>query len=271
MGRYQAFAVLITIGPALFLVGCQRQQDSRKSERTSSGRSEPVLHAGDDAQSVIGKAVMAHGGEKAFVRWNCGCLKYKVKGDSVPGPRGEVTFEDTFQLPGHFKRITYMDVGGKELSMVFVINHGKGWSKEGDAPADPIDNDFTKRTEHPVAGCFNLLPLTEGGTRLTTLGEEKIDGQGAMGVRVQFDKLGEVDFHFGKQTGLLLRIKKSLPGAERDKPAVIETFLYDYKDVQGGKVPMRIKVVQDGKEILDEILLDVKFTDKFGENTFSKP
>jgi hypothetical protein len=271
MGRYHTFTVLVTASLALFVVGCERSRQSRKAEPPSEARSDAVLTADDDAKTVIAKALKAHGGEKAFSRWNCGYLKYRTKGGVVPAEFGEVTVEDTFQLPGHFKRVTRIAAGGKVLSMVFVINHGKGWTKKGDAPAEPIDSDFTQKTEHPFAAFGNLAPLMGKEIRLTKLGEEKVDRREAMGVRVQSDKLGEVDLYFESQTGLLLKSKKSLPASDRNKPAIIESFLDDYKDVQGSKVPMRIKGVQHGTVILDVTLVDAKFADKLEDNTFAKP
>lgn len=271
MGRYPTIAGLAIFWLLLFLIGCQASREPQKAESASEVRPRPIFQADDDAKTIIAKAVKACGGKKAFSRWNCGYLKYKSKGSIVPTQIGEVTFEDTFQLPGHFKRITRTEANGKELVMVFVINHGKGWKKRGDEEAKPIDNTFTTRTEHPFAGFCNLAPLTEVGVQLTKLGDEKIDGRQAVGVRVKSDKLGEVDFYLGLETGLLLKSRKSLPTAAPDKQAVMESYLDNYKDVQGGQVPMRIKGIQDGKMILDVSLIDVKFADKFEESTFAKP
>src|SRR5205823_4356238 len=148
---------------------------------------------------------------KVFARWNCGYLKYKTKGGVVPAQVGEVTIEDTFQLPGHFKRVTHMEASGKELRMVFVVNDGKGWTKKGDAPAEAIDNDFTEKIEHPFARFCNLAPLTGKEIRLTKLGEETIGGRKSIGIRARSEELGEVDFYFAKQSGLLLKAQTSTP------------------------------------------------------------
>ncbi len=270
MGRYHTFAIILTAWLPALLVGCGRSQGTREEEYASEAISEPLLKVDDDAKTVIDKAVKIYGGEKVFSRWNCGYVKYKTKGGIIPPQLGEVTVEDTFQLPGHFKRVTLVPASGRELQTVFVVNHGKAWTKHGDAPAEPGDNDFTEKTEHPFAGFCNLVPLTEKGIRLTKLGEKIIDGRKAMAIRVQSDKLGDVDFYFGSQTGLLLKSSKSLP-AEGEKRSVVESYLDDYKDVQGGKVPMRIKGMQDGRVILDVTLIDVKFAEKLEDSTFAKP
>src|SRR5262245_23632070 len=150
MYRYPTFAILLALWLTLFSLAAVSQKAATESPPPQP-RSEPVLKVDDDAKTIIDKVVKANGGKEKFSRWNCGYLKYKTKGGVVPAQFGEVTIEDTFQLPGHFKRVTRMETNGKELLMVFVINNGKGWTKKGDAPAEPVENNFTERAEHPFA------------------------------------------------------------------------------------------------------------------------
>lgn len=271
MGRLHTLKILCALGLPLFLLGCERTKDSGKVGIPSEAERDPVLKADDDARTIVIKAVKAHGGEKSFTRWSCGYLKYKTKGGVVPAQFGEVTVEDTFQLPGHFKRVTRMDDSGKELLMVFVVNHGKGWTKKGDAPVEQSENNFTEKTEHPFAGFCSMAPLADAEVRLTLLGTEKVNGKNAIGIRAQSEKLDEVDFYFGSQSGLLLRSRKLLQGDEAAKPSVMEVSLDDYMDVQGTMVPMRIKGSREGKSILDVTLIDARFADKFDESSFTKP
>jgi hypothetical protein len=271
MGRYRTITRLAAFSLLSFLSHWQDSQASPKLRPEPDERPQPVLQKDDDAKTIIAKVVKAYGGKKAFSRWNCGYLKYKIKMANAPAQLNEAVQEDTFQLPGHFKRISRVTAQGKELIMVFVINNGKGWKKTGDEPAEAIDNDFTKRTEHPFAGFCNLAPLTEAEVRLTKLSNTKIDGREVAGVRAESEKLGKVDFYFSLETGLLLKSSKSLPNTGPDKLTVMESYLDSYKAVQGGKVPMRIKGMQDGRDFLDVSLIDVKFADKFEDRFFAKP
>jgi hypothetical protein len=271
MSRHHALAVLLTLWPALIPLGCDRTREGRKAGPAAEAPSEPALKAGDDARTILAKAVKAHGGEKALSCWNCGYLKYTTRGGVVPAPLGEVTVEDTFQLPGHFKRVTRMDAGGTRRRTVYVINHGKGWIKKDNAPVQPIGNNITERTEHEFAGFCNPAPLMEAGVRLTRLGAEKVSGKEAVGIRARSDRLGEVDFYFGAQTGLLVKSRKELPAAGTDRPSVMEAFLDDYQSVQGIQVPMRITGTQDGRTNLDVTLIEARFADRFDESTFARP
>jgi hypothetical protein len=271
MGRYWAFVVVLTSRLVFSLLGYKLTQGARHRAPASGKNTESVLRTEDDTQTVLDNAVKAHGGEKTFTRWSCGYIKYKTNGGALTAQFGDVTLEDTFQLPEHFKRVTSVRVEGRDQPVIFVINHGKGWMKKGDAPAEPIDNNITEKPEHPFANFCNMAPLAERGKHLTKLSEETIDGGKGIGIRIRLDGIAEADFHFGKQDGLMLRAKQVLPGNGLEEPTVKESFFDDYKDVQGGKVPMRIRGLMNGTLLMGVTLLEVKFADAFRESEFVKP
>src|SRR5262245_35455487 len=104
MSRYRTCKTVFAVGLALLAAGDRHPHDSSRAGPEPTARADPVLHDDDEARTVIDKALHAHGGEKSFARWKCGYVKYRTKGGIVPSQFGEVTLEDTFQLPGHFKR-----------------------------------------------------------------------------------------------------------------------------------------------------------------------
>src|ERR1700730_13028973 len=114
MYRYLSSSVLVMFSTVCFQAGCDRSRHGPHSKRPSESRSEGILGAADDAKTVIDKAVKAHGGENSFSCWRCGYVKYKALGGVVPAEVGDVTVEDTFQLPGNFKREIRNDAEGKE-------------------------------------------------------------------------------------------------------------------------------------------------------------
>jgi hypothetical protein len=254
----------ISLGVALFSA-CNRSSDSRTAEPNTQPQAEPVLRSDDDPKAILTKAVKAHGGEKAFARWKCGRIKYKAEGNIIPGALGNTTMEDTFQLPGHFKRVSRVTVDGKELVMVFVLNHGKGWTKAGGGEPEPEENAFTERTEHPLSASINLLPSLNDKLRLTRLPGGTADTRGRIGIRAEGEDVAPVNLYFDAQTGLLQSARDA-----REPPAA-ETVLEDYKEIQGGMVPMQIKIVRAGQLIGHATFLEVEFRDKFEEREFAKP
>jgi len=246
-------------------------KENEKKASAPAILAEPTLRLDGDAKSTVIKAIAAHGGVKAFSRWNCGFLKYKPKATIIPGALGDVTLEDTFQLPGHFKRLTRMISGEQELVQVFVINHGKGWAKRGNAEAQPLDNNAsTEAPAHLFLNFFNLPPLLEEQVSLTKLGAELLNGRDVLIVRAQSASLPELDCYFDQQSGLLVKTKKLLKAANLEPPTFAEALLEDYRIIQGGMVPFRIKG-NDGRANLDVGLIEARFAESFDEKTFAKP
>ncbi|MCI0463540.1 MAG: hypothetical protein L0Z62_41920 [Gemmataceae bacterium] len=270
MIRRPGCAMGVALVSLLLLLGCQRAQENRQGEAPPPP-AEPVLQAGDDARVIVEKAARVLGGEKAVSRWNCGYVKYDTRGGIFPAEIPEATVEDTFQLPGHFKRVARVRAGGRELSMVSVVNHGKGWVKHGNAEARAIDNKVTEETEHQFAHFCGVAGAMRPDVRLTKLGVDKVRGRTVLGVRAESDEEGQLDLYFDQQTGLLATVKKPVPGGAGVQRGFMETHLDDYKDIHGAMVPMRIRGVQNGKALLDVTLLEVRFADRFPEGTFSKP
>jgi hypothetical protein len=258
--------MLTLCGAVLLSAACDRSPSTRTTEPTKRPRTEPVLRPDDNPKTIVNKAVKAHGGEKAFTRWSCGRIKYKAEGSIVPSPLGNATMEDTFQLPGHFKRVARMTAIGKEFVMVFVLNHGKGWTKKGDGEPVPEENAFTDRTEHPFGPSISLLPFLDNQLRLTRPLGGATDGQGRIGVRAEGEGIEPVDLYFDAQTGLL-----QLARTNREPPAITDTILEDYREIQEGMVPMQVKGVRAGKLIWHATLLEVEFRDKYEGGVFAKP
>lgn len=267
----RTLALMIASSLTLSICGCHRAKNELGDESAQEQRSDAILQPDDDAKTVIEKATKVVGDEAALAQWKCGIVKYKTKGNIVPGESGESLTEDTFQLPGHFKRVMRVEGGGKNLSIRFVSNHGKWWTKKGDAPAEPMDNDFSERTEHPFAE-YSRLPMIGGNDfqRIEPSGE-RIDGKEVIGIRVRHADLNSFDCYFARQTGLLLEFTNTVPGTNPDKASTLNSYLSDYKKVRGCMVPMRIERIREGKTMVDVTILDLEFAPKFDESLFVKP
>jgi hypothetical protein len=150
MTRSHLFALALPLWPVPLVLGYRPARESGPAVPAREAPPGPVLNPDDDARTIARKALKAYGGEKTFSRWRCGQIKYRTRGRILPPQPGEAVVEDTFQLPGHFKRVARSGPEGNRVTMVFVLNHGKGWTRAGDAPAKPTMNDFTTKGQHPL-------------------------------------------------------------------------------------------------------------------------
>src|SRR5207248_11447730 len=91
-----------------------------------------------------------------------------------------------------------------------------------------------------------LLPLKDKAFTLTTIGEVEVEKRPALGVKVSSKGHRDVDLYFDKESGLLVKTETRLKD-EGGQEVMAETFLRDYKDVEGTKHAMKFAVHRDGK------------------------
>jgi hypothetical protein len=129
MSAYRQTLIILLAWPLIVQAGCGRQQNGATLSASTAAKDElktqPVFQVNDDAKDIIAKSIKAYGGETAFSRWKCGYVKYIPKGTIMPKLLGAVVLEDTFQLPGQFKRVNRMKADGQEHAQIWVQGGGK--------------------------------------------------------------------------------------------------------------------------------------------------
>jgi hypothetical protein len=178
--------------------------------------------------------------------------------------------EDTFQLPGQFKRVTRTTRDMKDYVQVFVVNGENAWEKQGNGAARVTKDIASGWSEHPLAQTFTLLPFLAPDVRLTKLAGQAVDGRETVAIRAEGEDLGPFELFFDKETRLL-RKARDLPPDGTDESAVMETLLDDYQTIQGGMVPMQIKRVRAGTVLIHATFRRVEFRDQFDDSVFAKP
>jgi hypothetical protein len=244
-----------------WIPGCARQ-----GERASTR-----LQATDAPRDIVERAVQALGGADKLARWSTGRVYYRPGLEQVAAQGADVVFDDLFQLPGHFKRIMRVRKGGMDSITVWVINNGKGWQRRGDAEATDFSSDLSNTAQHQIADLFNVAPLLEEGVKLSVVGDEKLDGQPAIVVRAESENLGQVEYAFDAESALPVRCCKRARHPATEQEADMVTYLKDYRNVDGGKVPFRLVGQADGKPMMDMQILEVRFARQYPPGEFSKP
>ena len=70
----------------------------------------------------------------------------------------------------------------------------------------------------------------------------------------------EAEYYFDKGTGLMVGMKTE----------AVETYMYDYKDVQGVKIPHKIKMVMNGNMTSEITITEIKFNPPVDASLFER-
>lgn len=237
------------------------------------GAAEPAgeprpLSAKDTPEKIIDRSLQALGGQAKIDRWKTGSIKYVVGFNIF----GDTAIEETFQYPGSIKRIVTLPVKGGDFARVYVIRDGKGWVKGTDEKeARPIPAKGADRDKHVLAGFIDVGELKKEGVTLKTAGEEKVGDKTCILLHGESESLGKVKYYFDKDTALLYRSIKKVPNPIDGKETLMTATLKDYKEIQGGKVPMHITAGTGEATIFDIRISELRFVDKVDDKEFAKP
>lgn len=230
----------------------------------------PVRADEADARKLIEKAVKAHGGQDAIDKLPAVASTFKGTfhgmGDGIP-ITGTVSTHDTKQ------RVELeVEAGGMKIPIVIVVAGDKGWNKLAKDVNEMDKDQLAEANEQAhAAWVATLAPLKGKEFKFETIGELKIEGKETVGVKVSSKGHRDVDLYFDKKSGLLVktetRVKDDMSGQEVSE----ESFLTDYKAVQGVQHAMKFTVKRNGKLFLEGETTEVTLSDKFPAETFAKP
>jgi hypothetical protein len=120
---------------------------------------------------------------------------------------------------------------------------------------------------------LSLQPLlNDKEFKLTVEGDKKVGDKEAKVVKVAREKRPTVTLYFDKESGLLVKSDMKVKDEFQNwKEALDESYFEDYKDVGGRKVFTKLRVVRDGKTMIEGTLSDQKVHDKLDPKLFEKP
>ncbi|MCE9565382.1 MAG: hypothetical protein K8U57_25440 [Planctomycetes bacterium] len=228
--------------------------------------------ADDEPKDIIAKAIKAHGGEEFLTKHQAGRANNKGK-INIPGV-GEVEFtqEVAFMIPGRGKEAFEMTISGQKVSVVTLFN-GDMVSLEVNGKAMDLDDKIKAAIKDAgyVMKLGRLVPiLKEKGYELSLVGEEKVEGEAAIGIRVVSKGHKDINMFFDKKTNLLAKVEYR--GVDPSgKEISEERIVAEYgKNKAGITVPKKVIVKHDGKTFLEAEVLDLTFLEKIDDSEFKK-
>src|SRR5262249_33165488 len=114
-----------------------------------------------------------------------------------------------------------------------------------------------------------LVPLTGKEYTLSSLGELKIDGKAAVGIKATKRGAADLDVWFDKKTNL--PIKAEMRFKDSSEEATWTAYFSAYKKIDARQHFTKLKVQRDAKTVMEMERSDVKAGDKLDDDTFAKP
>jgi hypothetical protein len=231
----------------------------------------PVAGArADEGRAILDRAITAHGGEDRIARTTVGHARMRGKADFPDFPPCDLTWEETFDLPGRYHRVLHVEAVGRVFRLEYAITGKTGWLRQGQAEATDVHLKEAPSVERSWQGMLAMLPLVrDEAEELTVLPERDWKGRRLVGVRATAPREG--DLYFDKATGLLALSRCASPNLLPGKEVVRDLAYESYKDIDGVRYPTRLTATRDGAPLMDLTVTSIKFLDKVEDRVFAKP
>jgi hypothetical protein len=244
--------VLLTVGLLLGWCGTARPQD--------------------DLKGIIQKGITAHGGAEKMAKAKAGRSKTKgtleLFNTSLP-----FTQDMTYQLPNQFREELELEAAGQKIKVATVFNGTKGWIEVNDKVQELDDKmqSELKEAGHLMRVARLTMLLEDKGCKLAPLGEAKVNGKAAVGIRVECKGFRDVSLYFDKDGGLLLKTERRGLDPMSGQEFTEERIVTEYHKVEGLQSPKKMLVNRDGKKFMEAEVVEVKLFDAVDPKTFDRP
>jgi hypothetical protein len=234
----------------------------------------PVLRADDaaDAKAIVEKAIQARG-DKPDAKFTA--MTWKDKGKFTGGGFDVLYTADwAFQAPDKYRFVFVGTIGDAKITLTVVVNGEKAWGNDGakteEFTGEKLEQVCNEAYQFRVTA---LTPLvTDKGFALATAKGKDVAGKPTVAVKVTHDKKPPMTLYFDAASGLLVkrevRVKDEF---QKWKEVLDEAYLGDYKEVNGVKRFTTLKIVRDGKAMIETTLSDVKEAESLDPKLFEKP
>ena len=225
-----------------------------------------------DAKAVVEKAIEARGDKAGAPP---GVTTWKDKGKLTAGGfELPYTADWAFRAPDKYRFVLVGKLGDAALNMTVVVNGEKAWESEGDQVREITGPKLEYvREEVYQLWVASLTPLvTDKGFTLAPAKGKDVGGKPTAAVKVARDKHSAITLYFDKESGLLAKAETTVKDEfQKWKEVPEEVYYSEYKESNGLKHFTKLKVVRDGKTLIESTLSDAKVVGKPDPKLFEKP
>jgi hypothetical protein len=234
----------------------------------------PALRADDaaDARAIVEKAIKARGdkpGTKNTAATWKDAGKFTGMGVTLP-----YTADWAFQGPDKYRFDFVGSFGDAKIKMLVVVNGETVWVREGDK-TDELTGEKLEQTRNEAYQLWVtfLTPLvTDKGFTLAPAAGKDVAGKPTVAVKVTRDKKPAITLYFDQASGLLVKREMTAKDEfQKWKEVLDEAYFSDYAETNGLKHFTKLKIVRDGKTMIEAALSDQKEVEKLDAKLFEKP
>jgi hypothetical protein len=229
-----------------------------------------VAPAEDVTKLIATKALAATGwGTKgAHATW-------KDKGKmTVADQTFDYTGDFHTSLPQRYRFSISAKYNGTDIAITCVLDGDKGWESAGGQTRELTGEKLAYvQTEAHQMYVFGLKPLTEDKTlTLAALPAMAVAGKNCVGISVAKPGKPTVKLYFDAATSLPAKLECPVKNEfDNWKDATDEMFPSDWADDNGKKIFKSMKVLRNGKVMLESQLSDQKEPEKVDAKLYEKP
>lgn len=223
----------------------------------------------ESPRAVIDKAIKAMGGADKV-------QKYKGSRSRTKGTlelQGGIPFTQELLTgtPGMYRESLQMEVKGEKVSMVTVFNGKTGWLSVNGKTKEAEGKILEELQEASYMLRVGRLLLEDKELKLAPLGETKVDGKEAVGVRLSSKGHRDVNLYFDKTTGLLAKVESRAYDVGTGKEVSEDRIIKSYLEVDGVKLPKKVVVEREGKKFMEVEVQEAKLLQTVDKDEFVKP
>ena len=230
---------------------------------------------GDDAaeaKALIARAIKATGakddGKPVLMTWkDTGTV-------NVNGMKLDYVADFAFRSPDALR----FDMTAEFMNVKIKLKHVTSGDKSWDAMDGKVEEVIGEKKDHTKAMAYHLwvvslAPLNhDKAFKLSTVVDKKVNDKQAAGVLVERKDRPVITLYFDKETGLLAKSEMNVKDEFQGwKEVLDENYFEEWKDLGGRKVFTRLRVVRDGKPLIESRLSDQQFPDTLDPKLFEKP
>lgn len=225
-----------------------------------------------DLKAVLRKAIEAHGGEKNLNKFQAVVTKFKGSIE-IQNNKFDITGETSLQRPDKVKNSMSLDINGKQIDVVTVFNGKKLWVSTMGMTKEIDDEKILKaaREEMQAEGASSISDYLKAPFELNSLGDAKIKGKAAIGIRISKKGQKDISMFFDKETHLLVKTEMRTLDGNTGQEVTQEKFIIGYQEKNGMKVAKRVEIQKDGKTFMDIEILETRALEKLDDAVFAKP